>query len=167
MVEEKQLYKCKDALINTDRASVMLIGINGYRGALPYGEIVNCHLEKGISFDGIDDLVLAIDEVCDRVGAPPRTTEPRFLYRSGAEQYKKLPHNKSKPEKKKSAEWMVPYMIRAKDVIVVEVMYRQNSSMQGRVLCCRGETKYAFFRSALELMRMLQETAKELCRMRQ
>lgn len=166
MVEEKQLQICKDALTNTDRTSVMLVCINGYRSDQPYGEIVNFHLAKGIGFDGIDDLVLAIDEVCDRVGAPPRTTEPRFLYRSGAEKYKKLPRNRNKPEKRKTADWMVPYMLRAKDVIVVEVMYRQNSSMQGRVLCRRGETKYTFFRSALELMRMLQEASKELCRQR-
>lgn len=166
MLEEKKMKQYSNTLINMDRSNVMLVCMDGYRGGLPYGEIVNCSLKKEIRFNGIDNLVLAIDELCDRVGTPPRTTEPRFLYQANAEQYRNLSQKRfarSKLEKRKAVEWMIPYMVRAKDVIVVEVMYRQNSSMQGRILCVKGGAQHVFFRSALELMRMLEEAAKALC----
>ncbi len=165
MQEIKNLESYEDALFNTDRTSVMLVCINGHRGGQPYGDIVNCHLSKLICFNGVHELILAIDEVCERVGAPNRSTEPRFLDRSRAEQYHELSQKKNQTntlEKRKAAERIIPFVVNAGAVIVVEVMYRQHASMQGRIHCSYAGTNYVAFRSALELMRMLVEIDEEI-----
>lgn len=167
MQEEKKLVSYEDALINTDRTSVMLVCINGHRYGQPYGDIVNCHLKKLICFHGIHDLILSIDEVCEQLGSPMRSTEPRFLTEEGAESYQKLSRHskkKSQLDPKKTAERIIPFVTNAGAVIVVEVMYRQHSSMQGRIHCSCTGPKYVAFRSALELLRMLMEADEELRR---
>lgn len=167
MQEEKKLVSYEDALLNTDRTSVMLVCINGHRYGQPYGDIVNCHLKKLICFHGIHDLIITIDEVCEQLGAPMRSTDPRFLTGEGAESYRKLSRQTKHThplDTRKAAERIIPFVTHARAVIVVEVMYRQHSSMQGRIHCnCTGP-KYVAFRSALELMRMLVEADEELRR---
>lgn len=67
------------------------------------------------------------------------TTEPRFL------------------QKEEVAEKLFPHVTAAKEVILVHVLFRQNFSMQERLRCSYTGTHYIAFRSALELMRMLEE----------
>ncbi len=90
MQEDKRLENYEDILINTDRTSVMMVCINGHNGDVPYGDIVSCHLTKFICFKGLHELIFAIDEACEQVGAPMQTTEPRFLNIENEERYKKL-----------------------------------------------------------------------------
>ena len=66
-------------MAGTDRACMMLVCINGNENNVPYGIIVNYHLPRPVSFKGIHGLILALDEVCEMVGVPMATTEPRFL----------------------------------------------------------------------------------------
>ena len=80
----------KETRINTNDASIMLVCINGYQENRPYGVIVNYCLPVPVHFTGIHELVLGVDEVCERIGAPMRTMEPRFLSRAEAERYQKL-----------------------------------------------------------------------------
>lgn len=152
-------------MVNAGRSSVMLVCINGHRSGHPYGDIVNCHLPKLIGFNGIHELIIAIDEICEQVGSPMSSTEPRFINSARADQYQKLSKKKiqsSTFEKRKVAERSIPFLVNAGAVILVEVMYRQHSSMQGRIRCSYAGINYISFRSALELMRLLVEIDEDL-----
>ena len=155
-------------MAGTDRACMMLVCINGCENNMPYGIIVNYHLPCPVSFGGIHGLILALDEVCEMVGAPMATTEPRFLQKERELQYRALRGNQQKKsgkvlEKEEVAGNLDPYVTAAKEVILVHVLFRQNSSMQGRLRCSYTGTRYIAFRSALELMRMLEEANTYMC----
>ncbi|HCD45325.1 MAG TPA: hypothetical protein DEQ64_16660 [Lachnoclostridium sp.] len=47
--------------------------------------------------------------------------------------------------------------ITAKETLIVKIEHRQNASIQGRVIGKLTKKQYVNFRSALELMRMLNE----------
>ena len=158
-------------MAGTDRACMMLVCINGHENNVPYGIIVNYHLPRPVNFKGIHGMVLALDEVCEMVGAPMATTEPRFLQKEREQQYRALKGKQKKTPgkilaKEDVAGKMFPYVTAAKAVILVHVLYRQNSSMQGRLQCSCTGTHYIAFRSALELMRMLDEANTYMCRNR-
>ena len=152
----------------TDRACMMLVCINGHEQDMPYGMIVNHHLSCPVNFRGIHGLVLALDEVCEMVGAPMAATQPRFLQKEREKQYRALRGKKrKKPEKVLAKEEvtgkMFPYVAAAEAVLLVHVLFRQNSSMQGRLRCSYTGADYIAFRSALELMRMLDEVSTCIC----
>lgn len=158
-------------MAGTDRACMMLACINGYEENMPYGIIVNYHLSCPVSFRGIHGLILALDEVCEMVGAPMATTEPRFLQKERERQYKALRGNQQKRSgkvlvKEDIADKLFPYVTSAREVILVHVLFRQNASMQGRFQCNYTGTHYIAFRSALELMRMLEEANTYMCQKR-
>lgn len=155
-------------MADTGRACMMLVCINGHEDNLPYGIIVNYHLFHPVSFRGIHGLILALDEVCEMVGAPMATTEPRFLQKKRAQQYRELRGTQKETpgkilDKKEVAGKVFPYISDAKEVILVHVLFRQNSSMQGRLQCSYAGKHYIAFRSALELMRMLEEANSYMC----
>ena len=155
----------------TDRACMMLVCINGHENNMPYGIIVNYHLPCPVSFRGIHGLILSLDEVCEMVGAPMATTEPRFLQKEREQQYRALRGKRQKSsgkvlEKEEVAGNLYPYVTAAKEVILIHVLFRQNSSMQGRLRCNYTGTHYIAFRSALELMRMLEEANTYMCQKR-
>ena len=89
-------------MAGTDRACMMLVCINGCENNMPYGIIVNYHLPCPVSFGGIHGLILALDEVCEMVGAPMATTEPRFLQKERELQYRALRGNQQSPGKRGS-----------------------------------------------------------------
>ena len=156
-------------MAGTDRACMMLVCINGHENNMPYGIIVNYHLPCPVSFRGIHGLILALDEVCEMVGAPMATTEPRVLQKEREQQYRALKGKQKKEPgkiltKEDVAAKMFPCVTAAKAVILVHVLFRQNSSMQGRLQCSYTGARYIAFRSALELMRMLDEANTYMCR---
>lgn len=59
--------------------SIMLICVQGKGRDGVYGHICSYYLEDPVPFDGTGDMVLKMDGICDWLGAPQRTTEPRFL----------------------------------------------------------------------------------------
>lgn len=140
--------------------SMMLICIQGKIKEDIYGEICSYHLNEPVPFSGIGDMVLKIDEICECIGTPQRTTNPRFMnqemekkYRESSNEHPKvitsrlLNRNNLAP---------IPQAIKARDVLVAIVKYRQNSSIQGTIRGRFTNGKDVSFRSALELMRMMQ-----------
>ena len=151
-------------MAGTDWACMMLACINGHENNEPYGVIANYHLSHPVSFRGIHGLILALDEVCEMVGTPMATTEPRFLLNEREQQYRALKGKQKILTKEDVAAKMFPCVTAAKAVILVHVLFRQNSSMQGRLQCSYTGARYIAFRSALELMRMLDEANTYMCR---
>ncbi|MGL6221605.1 MAG: hypothetical protein ACRC36_26510 [Lacrimispora sphenoides] len=164
MVKNEEIQDICSAMTVTDRISTMLICFQGKEGEDFYGEILNCYIEKPVCFFGIGDMILKLDEICDWIGSPQPTTEPRFLNKKMAEQYAlRNRRNNIIPEKAsiQLQNSMVLYSqaSRAKNTLLIKIEFRQNATMQGRVIGKLTSKKYISFRSALELMRMIKEIA--------
>ena len=121
--------------------SIMLICVQGKGRDGVYGHICSYYLEDPVPFDGTGDMVLKMDGICDWLGAPQRTTEPRFL---------------NKEMKKRYESAAADHPQKAKEVLIAIVKYRQNSTLQGSIRGRLTKSVDVNFRSALELMRMMQ-----------
>lgn len=155
---EDAVRRIEDLLVS-DRASTMLVCIQGGRGTGIYGEICSCYLREAVVFRGAGDLILRLDEICCWLGAPSCTTEPRFLNRDMEKRYQAggTPHPEIIRDKQMGGLDQAPFQqaIKAREVLAVYIKYRQNSSMQGSIRGRLTQGKIVNFRSGLELMRML------------
>lgn len=158
-----ELYKRCGKMIMTERVSTMLICIHGVRKGEMYGEIFNCYMEKSILFKGFCDLILKLDEMCDWIGTPHPSTEPRFLnQKEKARYHERTETNNHVPRIAKirllDTSIMLSKAVKARDSLLIQIEYRQHSSMQGTITGRMTDKKPVRFRSALELMRMLNES---------
>ena len=74
MEAEKQNRK-----ILYNRASTMLIFLQGQDEHGVYGQIGNGYLVERVAFHGAGDLVLKLDQICDWIGSPHRVADPRMM----------------------------------------------------------------------------------------
>ena len=162
MLEEMNPGGYAGDFIYQDRASVMLVCINGCHEDMPYGNIVSYYLAEPVYFKGTSQLILGIDQICETVGAPMRTVEPRFLSAMRENQYRELSKIQKPINSRDAAECIAPYASKAKEIVIIQVLFRQNASMQGRIHCTYTGRTFMSFRSALELMRMLEEIGANL-----
>ncbi|MEY8355369.1 hypothetical protein AALB39_18705 [Lachnospiraceae bacterium 54-53] len=164
MVKMEDIQICCEKMIATDRVSTMLICIHGKRGEEPCGEILNCYMEGPVAFYNVGDLVLKLDEICDWIGTPHPSTEPRFLNHEMEKQYRSRMEGKSNvPVKAKirllDSSLLISRAVKARQTLLVKIEFRQYSSFQGRVQGKLTRGEFVGFRSALELMRMVRELA--------
>lgn len=164
MIKIDDIQVCCEEMIATDRVSTMLICIHGKKREDLYGEILNCYLEKPVAFFGIGDLILKMDEICNWIGTPHPSTDPRFLNKIMEKQYNKRMEGKNNvPVKAKirllDSSLLLSQAVKARETLLVKIDFRQYSSFQGRVQGKLTHGEYIGFRSALELMRMIREIA--------
>ena len=111
------------------------------------GRIYHKFSETAIEFGNIEQILLVIDRLCDKIGYPQRTTKPR-QFQSGniterREEVLQVADSNTILEQKGSI-----------GTFVVHVKYRQHSTWQGEVVWAeKGEKKS--FRSALELLKLI------------
>lgn len=166
MIYSDEIQNVCQGLTETDRISTMLICFHEEKDGNLYGEILNCYIDEPVWFSGVGDLILKLDEICNWIGTPQPTTNPRFLNRIMAEEYIYRTQGRNRlPVKAKiqlqDSKTLGSRAHLAKETLIVKIEFRQNASMQGRVIGRLTKKKYVNFRSALELMRMLEEmTAK-------
>ena len=151
MLEEMNPGGYAGDFIYQDRASVMLVCINGCHEDMLYGNIVSYYLAEPVYFKGTSQLILGIDQICETVGAPMREN-----------QYRELSKIQKPINSRDAAECIAPYASKAKEIVIIQVLFRQNASMQGRIHCTYTGRTFMSFRSALELMRMLEEIGANL-----
>jgi hypothetical protein len=162
MIEMEEIQNVCQSITETDRISTMLICFHEEKDGNLYGEILNCYIDEPVGFFGVGDLILKLDEICDWVGTPQPTTNPRFLNKKMLEGYafrtkeKNILPVKAKIQLQDSKKLSSRAHL-AKETLLVKIEYRQNASIQGRVIGKLTKKKYVNFRSALELMRMLEE----------
>ena len=136
LVQDEEAIKRIEELIVSDRASTMLVCIQGTREGEPCGEIYNW------------------------VGAPHPTTDNRFLNREMERQYREdsARHPQVSRDNLVYSIDRIPFQhaLKAREVLVVYIKYRQNSSLQGSVRGRITKGEVVSFRSALELMRMVR-----------
>ena len=145
---------------NFNREAILLLCIHGVSVHGVYGDIYNHHFKENIPFDGIGDMVLKIDQMCNWLNIPRATTEQRFLSREMEKQYREF-YSESFEQKVKSDSEIsrggIDYerVANAKELLVIWVKYRQNASLQGSVRGTLTKGITVHFRSALLLMRMI------------
>ena len=98
--------------------------------------------------------------MCNWVGAPYPTTDYRFLNREMERQYREdsAHHPQVSRDNLVYSIDRIPFQhaLMAREVLVVYIKYRQNSSLQGSVRGRITKGEVVSFRSALELMRMVR-----------
>jgi len=162
MIEIEEIQNVCQSITETDRISTMLICFHEEKDGNLCGEILNCYIDGAVRFFGVGDLILKLDEICDWVGTPQPTTNPRFLNKKMSEKYANRTREKNiLPVKAKiqlqDSKTLGSRAHLAKETLIVKIEFRQNASIQGRVIGKLTKKKYVNFRSALELMRMLEE----------
>lgn len=128
------------------------------------GEILNACFGDALPFRGLDQMLLAIDDMCEAAQFPMAEDRARFLK---ANTVRVLPT----PLEAMTDRWRSysPYEWlrrpggtargragRAKStVFLLHVLYRQHASLQGLVVCRERTAHGVHFRSGLELIRMI------------
>lgn len=160
LVQDEEAIRRIEELIVSDRASTMMVCIQGTKEGEPYGEICNCYLREPVPYNGAGDMILKLDEMCNWEGAPHPTTDYRFLNREMEKQYREASAHHPQASKDNLVYSIdhIPFQhaLKAREVLVVYIKYRQNSSMQGSVRGRVTKGEVVSFRSALELMRMVR-----------
>lgn len=144
-----------------NRASTMIIFLQGQDEHGVYGQIGNGYLAERVAFHGTGDLILKLDKICDWIGSPHRVADPRMMNIKMMREFQQ--HQEEHPEVSQNNLYvnmnLDAYMesVSAVEVLVVCVEFRQNASMQGWVTGKLTNDQSVSFRSALELMRMFDE----------
>lgn len=160
MKQSEDVNQCIEDIAASGYASIMLICIQGKTQDGISGDICSYYLKEPVPFKSVGDMVLKMDEICNWLSAPQRTTDPRFMNKGMRRSYEEAAaaHPEVIKDKILDRSRLVPFpqALEAKEVLVAIVKYRQNSSMQGSI---RGKLTNGVdvgFRSALELMRMVR-----------
>lgn len=137
IVEKTALLQEKSyALAHTESFLVYIFGRNAGK---PYGVVAGRYLEKPVEFDGAGQLVLFLDEIC-----------------RNQEEHERMPFDGSmlvELEKRSCTA-----LCRAKEVLQISVTGCEHNNIQGRIKGRLTDGECIFFRSALELMRLLDRS---------
>lgn len=159
MIQDEEAMKRIEELVVSDRSSTMLVCVQGTEEGELCGGIYSCYLKDPIWFRGVGDLVLKLDEMCNWVGMPLATTDPRFLNLEMERRYREASSQHPQADRSNLTYTMdqIPFKqaLKAREVLIVYVKYRQFSSLQGSIRGKITKGKVVNFRSALELMRMV------------
>jgi hypothetical protein len=113
-------------------ARVFIIKVDTYDDKIIKGRISHARLPVEESFNGFIQMALAVEEILDTEECPQNPNDPN------------IPTLKDNTDPGATA------------TLIVEILFRQNSSWQGR-LTWTDEKQEATFRSALELMILIDE----------
>ncbi|MGN0159490.1 MAG: hypothetical protein ACI39W_10225 [Brotaphodocola sp.] len=144
-----------------DRASTMIVFLQGQDEYGLYGQICNGYLAEPMAFYGAGDLILKIDTICDWIGTPHRSAEPRMMNLDMWQQFQKRQEHHPEVcanclQRNLNVDTGAEAAL-AIETVVVCVEFRQHASLQGRVIGKLTNDQSVSFRSALELMRMFEE----------
>lgn len=133
--------------VNISAPNLTVICIDRIQDENFIGRIYHKFNKAAIEFKNIEQILLILDRLCDKVGYPQRTTKPR-QFQSGniterREEVLQVVDSNSILEQKGSI-----------GTFVVHVKYRQHSTWQGEVVWAEKGLKKSF-RSALELLKLI------------
>lgn len=132
-------------------ASAATVRFFSYQDRVPRGEIYSVYDDRAYGFQGLDQMLLIMDDIMDLAEYPKASFEHRsfgngpYIFRKSAQDTGIRPSGRKHKGGKK-------------ELIVVKVYYRQYASIQGEVeAVSHGKQKKLYFRSALELIRLIHE----------
>lgn len=130
------------------RSMAMLVGVEGMRDGALYGQIMSQKLPRTVPYRNLGELVLKIDQIETLL----------HVFKDAAE---KIPDDRFKVLCGKGYEELEqdcqPYKFGGKYIFFLELIGKQNQSLQGRIRGTLTGGSYIYFRSALDLMRILSE----------
>ncbi len=157
----------------------MLIRIFGKKDHEPYGDIIHCDLRKPVPYQGAAELVLRIDAISRSLDLTDSGSAFRSIKKNRGGNENMLPEEYRKneavgkgrrmpgdhllespvildfPESAADRNAALPPGVQ--DTIYLQLVGRQNTSIQGRIWGRITKKRYISFRSALELICLLSE----------
>lgn len=149
--------------------STMLVSVLSYEEGIPRGAFLSFEYNQRYEFQGLDQMLLAMEDIMDSVSVPRPAFDHRSFYGKPyrfqeTEPEKRMPAGRMRPED-------IPGLPRGKGFFELRFYYRQYGSLQGEFIAVpenkKGaknrsqEKKSVAFRSALELMRLIHEYLEE------
>ena len=120
------------------------------------GELWHQYATRPVTFRGAMELLFRMEDLFDEWNFPQRSTQCRS--------FKQLPEKQDRTPNFKRGKKMNLHNVQDKrgkqGTFIVQVQYRQNSSWQGQVIWAE-ENKREHFRSALELMKLMDSALSE------
>ena len=142
----------RDGGILPEYAATLFICVDKWNADTASGKVWSFCYQKPVPFRGLGNLLLTLDQMLDAMGTPNRWFEPRTV----AQARNCLPEAAPcgmvyhKPTAFRKARGRI-------GTAAIRVYARQNASMQGTLRLCGEKQESVQFRSALELLHLLQE----------
>lgn len=127
----------------------LLIRFSHWEDGAACGKLWSAHSEAPRAFRGLEQLLSEMEAEMERIGRPARTLPPPEMRRVSSEAAPSWSHQgRTGPERGRLC------------TAAVRVLRRQNGCIQGELQIC-GTGKQAFFRSARELLLLLQSALND------
>lgn len=148
---EETLRECEDSVhVMPLDARSFFMNIGKTENGCFYGNVSQLFYKEDCCFCGLDSAVLKIDKMInERTCAALSSKEKEFPEKQGQDLSNLTAEKPTAPEKRKNMQ-----------SFLIDVMYRQHSSWQGRVtwLHTSDAPEKAYFRSVLELLGLIQSS---------
>lgn len=136
-----------------------------------YGTISEIFYENDMAFYGLDDAILKIDQMLDKLGCVQASTELRNFNKKTKQSKSQMPMNE-----RIQLEMKQKMHIQYRDIeelkehakthgnfFIIDIMYRQNSSWQGSITWNKKAEKIhksqkVHFRSVLEMLKLIDSS---------
>ena len=140
--------------------NMMFLCFDGWDGEIPLGRVLSAYPPYELPFAGLGDLLLTVDRLCDRLHISQSFME---LRRPEASTERRRPEN---------GEWnqhdaAVPmsydqlwHRFGEARVFTLHIQFRRNATWQGHILMGTRSRRPTPFRSALELLNLLNSALK-------
>ena len=156
-----------DLYVSPAVASVIRIGIDEYNDSDWNGRIYTRLQAEPVFYRNIGEMMGILENIWDTLGYPQESTMNRSFFKKQISGTKKeiisvtYPEDGSKDKiKTELSEADMEKKRGEQDTFIVRIQYRQNATWQGHVTWV-DENKTVPFRSALELIKLLDSTQNE------
>lgn len=141
--------------------NLVTVCIDNYENGDFTGSFWNQYETRPYLFRGSADLLFQMEDLYDRWNFPQRSTNCRSFRQAESEPTLIRPENLVRVKRgKKMGLHNIQDKRGKRGTFIVQVQYRQNSSWQGQVVWAE-ENKREHFRSALELMKLIDSALSE------
>lgn len=152
MAEEKAPADQMGAVHYPDK-NVMFLCFDGWDGEVPRGRILNAYCPDELSFVGLDQMLLKVDWFCDQLRVAQGYVERRQVGLGKTREVREW----NQKQVWEAAQSLEQFWFKFGDALVVPVriLFRMNATWQGQVLISPISKSPISFRSALELLGLL------------
>ena len=143
---------------NKEYAAAMIIQFFNYKDCVPSGELRSLYHNTRMIFHGLDQMLLIMEAVMEEAGYPQADLTPRCL-KMCEEKFPSFADCQGAAKEESSRDFSKWDHALCKKNITIQIYCRKNASMQGEV---RFPEEKIYFRSTLELMRMIHQYLQSL-----
>lgn len=117
------------------------------------GRLFLSNVREPFIFTDIDQMVLRMDRYFDEIRFPMASTESRSFHRT-------KPNTERKEGVKRMQDMSILNHKGDKATFIIQIQYRQNATWQGKIVWA-DQNKTQYFRSALEMMKLIDSALSE------